>query len=150
MCKYDVQRENLGFCFATSIILGINSKEDHHCKMSTNLGKRKRNIGKKTQEEARENSEESVSSELDAQEIFRRHFEARFKPLPAVKKAKPVVQLPEDDSEEDSVWDGISEDGQAKVEVVEHTDALSRMALMSKEELKVFMVWHLSTTHGLN
>ena len=52
-----------------------------------------------------------------------------------------MEEASQEESEEDSDWDGIS-DGEADgVQVVEHTDALSRMAAMSKEELKSFMVF---------
>ncbi|KAF8852489.1 hypothetical protein BDZ45DRAFT_545079, partial [Acephala macrosclerotiorum] len=79
-------------------------------------------------------------AELDAQEIFRRHFEAQFKPIPIIHKpAKVVEEAPGDDPEEDSDWDGISEGEEDGVQVVEHTDAQPRIAAMSKEELKAFM-----------
>lgn len=114
--------------------------------MSTNLGKRKRQIGAATasnskRREERSSSEESEASELDAQEIFRRHFEAQFKPLPVVQKAVQEVEgLSEDEEDEEEEWGGISEPEEGGVEVVEHTDAQTRMAAMSKEELKAFMV----------
>lgn len=51
---------------------------------------------------------------LDAQEIFRRHFEAQFKPLPvAPVRPAPAAEDDEDDdidSEEESEWEGITED----------------------------------------
>lgn len=109
--------------------------------MATNLGKRKRQAPETVQHDLRESSEDCGSSEVDAQELFRQHFEARFKPLPVVKKAEKVVEVPEDEIEQESDWGGISEDGEGGVQVVEHTDAQARMALMSKEELKAFMVW---------
>lgn len=117
--------------------------------MATTLGKRKRCAVERTQDDGRENSENSESSEIDAQELFRRHFEAKFKPLPLVKKVEEVVTVQENGSEEGSDWDGISEEGHDAVEVVEHTDAQSRMALMSKEELKTFMVWPSCLLYGL-
>lgn len=108
--------------------------------MATTLGKRKRRTAESTKEDRRDSSEDSGSAEVDAQELFRRHFEAKFKPLPVVKKVeKAAEEDSEDDSEEESNWDGISEGGEV-VEVVEHTDTQSRLALMSKEELKAFMV----------
>ncbi|KAH7360883.1 hypothetical protein BKA65DRAFT_474014 [Rhexocercosporidium sp. MPI-PUGE-AT-0058] len=106
--------------------------------MSSKLGKRKR-ITHKHEPAHRAESEGSGSEELDAQEIFRRHFEAQFKPLPVMKKEIVVERVPEEESGEDSDWDGISEDEENGVQVVEHTDAQSRMAAMSKEELKSFM-----------
>ncbi|KAI9049992.1 hypothetical protein LZ554_006137 [Drepanopeziza brunnea f. sp. 'monogermtubi'] len=106
--------------------------------MSTTLGKRKRRAPK---EDAtpRDQSEESGTDELDAQEIFRRHFEAQFKPLPVVQKAELVEESSDEELEEDSDWSGISDGKENGVLVVEHEDAQTRMAAMSKEELKLFM-----------
>lgn len=109
--------------------------------MATMLGKRKRRAPETRMEDHRAGSEDSEASELDAHEIFRRHFEAQFKPLPVAKKpVKPVEEELEDESEEGSDWGGISDGEGNGVQVVEHTDAQSRMAAMSKEELKAFMV----------
>jgi hypothetical protein len=109
--------------------------------MATTLGKRKRRSAEIHRDDQRKEYKVSNSPELDAQEIFRRHFEAQFKPLPVLRKAAKVVQeAEEDDSEEGSSWDGLSEDEGRGVQVVEHTDAQSRMAAMSKDELKAFMV----------
>ncbi|KAG4432332.1 hypothetical protein IFR05_012182 [Cadophora sp. M221] len=106
--------------------------------MSTKLGKRKRATPKK-EPAHRAESEESGSEEMDAQEIFRRHFEAQFKPLPTVTRGIVMEEVQQEESEEDSDWGGISDGEENGVQVVEHTDALSRMAAMSKEELKSFM-----------
>lgn len=104
--------------------------------MATNLGKRKR----RTVESRKSQDERSLSPEIDAQEIFRRHFEAQFQPLAVVPKAaKPVEDASEDESSEESEWEGISEPAEGSVEVIEHSDAQSRMAAMSKGELKAFM-----------
>lgn len=92
---------------------------------------------------------------LDAQEILRRHFEARFKPIDAAARAaqpnkseKPKKSAPnhasngsqdDDDSEagagqSDSEWDGVSDGGEEDiedeadtpvVEVVDHTSTAS-------------------------
>ena len=74
--------------------------------MSKVLGKRK----------AREADERPAVDAEDAQEIFRRHFEAQFKPL-AVEPIRPLPATveAEDDEDpgseaEDSEWGGISED----------------------------------------
>ncbi len=111
-------------------------------KMSKTLGKRKR---QEPRHDAgrRETSDEAAmeEDELDAQEIFRRHFEAQFKPLPIAKKAEPVQEMMEEGSDDDSDWNGISDAEENGVQVVEHTDAQSRMAAMSKEELRSFMVF---------
>ncbi|KAH7417600.1 hypothetical protein BKA64DRAFT_592282 [Cadophora sp. MPI-SDFR-AT-0126] len=106
--------------------------------MSTTLGKRKRAAYRK-EPAHRAESEDAEPEQLDAQEIFRRHFEAQFKPLPVVKKDIVMEEAPQEESEENSDWDGISESEENGIQVVEHRDALSGMAAMSKEELKSFM-----------
>ncbi|KFY36974.1 hypothetical protein V495_07482, partial [Pseudogymnoascus sp. VKM F-4514 (FW-929)] len=100
--------------------------------------------------------EEEEEEELDAAEIFRRHFEARFKPLPDVKEkkaGKKGVVVEEEDEEEDEEWGGLSGESEGsdeeedsddegvkkrKIDVVEHTSAISAPK-MSKAELKAFM-----------
>jgi hypothetical protein len=108
--------------------------------MSTTLGKRKRRAGDSTKVSCPKNTEEEIAFDQDAQEIFRRHFEAQFKPLPEIKKPVSVVEETEEQKvDEESDWNGISDD-EDDVQVVEHTDAHARMAAMSKEQLKAFMV----------
>ena len=107
------------------------------------LGKRKRRVAEPTENKRRESSEGSErpeSPELDAQEIFRRHFEAQFAPLPEVPKPTVLEEESEAESEEEDEWGGLSEEEMDGVQVVQHTNAESRMAAMSKEELKKFMV----------
>lgn len=100
---------------------------------------------------------EDGEEELDAAEIFRRHFEARFKPLPDVKEKKAGKKGDAmEDEDEDEEWGGLSEedsedddeeedsdddDGvkRRKIDVVEHTSAISAPR-MAKAELKAFMV----------
>lgn len=109
-------------------------------RMATNLGKRKRGSPEPAKSR-KDNGDLPESVEPDAQEIFRRHFEARFKPLPVVKKpVKVVEETPEDGSEAESEWDGISDNGETSVQVIEHTDKEAQIAMMSKEQLKEFMV----------
>lgn len=76
--------------------------------MSPVLGKRK----------VRPAATESAADPDTAAEIFRRHFEAQFKPLPvtsALSKAFAEAELDQDeeaDSDRDgSEWDGISDEG---------------------------------------
>lgn len=109
--------------------------------MATTLGKRKRRGIEATKEDWSESVEESSSLQEHAQAIFRRHFEAKFKPLPVGKKViTSVDETSEDDYEAASDWDGISEDGESNIQIIEHIDAQSRMGAMSKEKLKLFMV----------
>ena len=112
--------------------------------MAANSGKRKRITVDCSKIDTGVATHGSDSSDIDVLEIFRRHFETQFEPLPIIKKTKHVVQEEEaDEAEEESEWDGISETEETAVQVVRHTDAQSRMASMSKEELKVFMVYKL-------
>ena len=93
--------------------------------MGTLLGKRKTRIPEKT-------SEAEIQ---DAEAIFRRHFEAQFKPLqvaesrkPARKSARePEVEVDEDDSDSesaDSEWGGISEDDEAGTNIPQHANGI--------------------------
>lgn len=87
----------------------------------------------------------SSGSQEDLQEIFKRHFEAQFQPLPdeqplveSRKSTEANLNLDEDDSD----WNGISTDGEeVSIEVVEYaTPTKAEKAELSKEELKGFMV----------
>jgi hypothetical protein len=109
--------------------------------MATTLGKRKLRDAKATGNNIQDDSDDSRSFELNAQEIFRRHFEAQFKPLRQVEKPVKVLEEGlEDESEEESEWDGISDPDEVAIQVVEHTDIQPRITSMSKDELKTFMV----------
>lgn len=113
------------------------------------LGKRKREtvrVSKKDLETAQSDSSESGSESeaIDAQEIFRRHFQSQFEALPEVaKKPKIALPAPEIEPEEDdevSDFEGLSDTDEDGIQVVEHTDSQTRMVAMTKEELKRFMV----------
>ncbi|KAK5990107.1 hypothetical protein PT974_08371 [Cladobotryum mycophilum] len=98
---------------------------------------------------------EPLVSEEDAQAIFRRHFEARFNPLPEaddVKTDDEEDQGDEADSdgeEKNAEWGGLSDDEVSSdedeeetpaVEVVDHSVSQTPKATtMSKRELKAFM-----------
>ena len=122
--------------------------------MSDILGKRKRKVTEvkvsRKRQAAESSSEESEGSDtdvaaLDAQEIFRRHFEAQFEALPEVTKPVAEEGESEDDVEDDEEgeeeeWGGISENEDDGIVIVQHTSTGSSTAGMSKEELKAFMV----------
>jgi hypothetical protein len=78
--------------------------------MAASLGKRKRH-GTEVFQNTRKVSEESLGSQdEDIQDVFRRHFEAHFKPLPLVRKLANIAkEVPTDEDEEESEWEGISE-----------------------------------------
>jgi hypothetical protein len=111
--------------------------------MSKVLGKRK----------ARETEQRSPAELEAAQEIFRRHFEAQFKPL-AIDPIRPLRQTEdnEDDTESESgesEWEGIAEDEDeedSRVEVIDHASAQKPISSMTKSELKKFMVTYSSTS----
>lgn len=109
--------------------------------MAAILGKRKRKSAVIETVDKHVPYQKSESLDIDAQEIFRRHFEAQFKPLPQIEKPQEgPQQAPFNESEEELDWGGISDEEDNVIAIVEHQDAHSRMAAMSKEELKSFMV----------
>ena len=107
--------------------------------MAPQLGKRKRVTREQLERPSRSPSpEESGSSDNeDMQELFRRAFEKKFKPLdvePVTSKAKetPAEEDDEDDDEDEDEeegsgaeddWSGLSDDDTPKVEVIEYKDA---------------------------
>lgn len=96
----------------------------------------------------------------NAQDIFRKYFEAQFEPIEATPvKASEVSESEEDDedynsedldgeSDSEEGWDGLSEeeeDDEPKVEVVEHKDASADGdELMQKQARKAFLVRNFS------
>jgi hypothetical protein len=77
------------------------------------------------------------------QELFRRAFEKKFKPLdvepkkPKIEKA-PVVEEDEeeDDDEDESDWSGLSDSESNKVEVIEYKDATPASSEEASKALK--------------
>lgn len=120
--------------------------------MAVALGKRKR-----TRQEPVKAVEEDVSrsprpapDNEDVQAIFRRHFEAQFKPLGEVKKPKQSESepLPSKTAEEgESDWCGFSEEEEDVVEVIEHSTTAGIGEAASKHELKAFMVRPMSALY---
>ncbi|KAL6858435.1 hypothetical protein J3F83DRAFT_750796 [Trichoderma novae-zelandiae] len=139
----------------------LRSKHQRHSQESTT-----RNPCKMAVLGKRKAPEPTISTE-DAQEIFRRHFEAQFLPLPeAERKAQEEEDDDDDDSEDDSdgsgseggEWGGLSneegsddeddddeldedgDDASPTVEVVDHSVSQPlKISTMSKRELKAFM-----------
>lgn len=112
--------------------------------MAVTLGKRKR-----TPQEPVKATEEDISrtpppapEDEDVQAIFRRHFEAQFKPLGEVKKPRQrePEPLPSKIVEEELDWCGFSEEGADAVEVIEHSTTAGIGEAASKHELRAFMV----------
>ena len=81
----------------------------------------------------------------DVQALFRQHFESRFRPLKGLPSSR--LKCPEADeetpeSQSESDWEGVSDEGYGKpVEVVEHSISTGvKRAEVPREELKTFMV----------
>ena len=107
--------------------------------MAVALGKRKRREETVAQPKP---AKEPASDNEDLQAIFRRAFEAKFKPLEAKKQRQetaPEVELVNEEDEEDSDWSGISQ-AEDEVEVVEHTSSRWSKEQHEKQEVKAFMV----------
>jgi hypothetical protein len=78
--------------------------------MAPALGERKRQDTEAIRNTRGTSEESSESQDEDVQDVFRRHFEAHFKPLPTVKKAVDIVEdVQTDEDGEESEWEGISE-----------------------------------------
>ncbi|KAL4942125.1 hypothetical protein BDV06DRAFT_222460 [Aspergillus oleicola] len=115
------------------------------------IGKRKRDISVVSR--SKKGAEETTAAaEPNAQDIFRKFFEAQFQPLEvkgasaAEDESEPEYDE-EDDSEDDSEdaeagseWSGFDGEENTPVEVVEHTaPSRSADALMDKRARKAFM-----------
>jgi hypothetical protein len=122
---------------------------NHHQKaiMAPTLGKRKRvsraDIQRPSRSPSSSSSNADESDAEDLQAIFRRAFEAKFKPIeiePVNKKVKEET-MEEDEQEEESDWSGISSEAEDHVEVVEYSGTQQEDKKASKAELRAFMVW---------
>lgn len=115
-------------------------------------GKRKRDTFVVSRSKKTDDASPSPPPPADnAQDIFRKYFEAQFAPLdlPATRatgnsNAEEDEEEGEDSegSEMDEQWDGVSEDESDEdvVEVVEHTDTRATDDRMDKKAFKAFMV----------
>lgn len=116
--------------------------------MSFTLGKRKRPSKDKAvvrrqsiEKQHSASDPESEADESTIQDIFRKHFEAQFSPLPPAQEKKSHVDredLSEDESEDD--WSGLSEEEDDAVVIVEHSEPLQKRELEDKHEAKTFLV----------
>ncbi|EMD92654.1 hypothetical protein COCC4DRAFT_190071 [Bipolaris maydis ATCC 48331] len=114
--------------------------------MGPALGKRKRVTRAELERESRSPSPSSGSSDdsgaEDLQAVFRRAFEAKFKPLPTEPKKPKIEAIPiqehEEEDEEESDWSGIS-DQENDVEVIEYHDPHRELDDTERAEMKAFM-----------
>ena len=111
--------------------------------MSPHLGKRKRRSAVAEQERLSASTNDAESDQEDLQDVFRRAFEAKFKPLPVAVKV--LARLDEDEHIEDgegqdeSDWSGLSGDEQ-DIQIVEHNSRDRSNEQFSRQEMKAFMV----------
>jgi len=98
------------------------------------IGKRKREFAVASHQTARDAQEDQNGglddSSVRDQDVFRRHFEAAFEPLPDVENEVPqddkeLEGLPSQSDAEESDWEGLSDAGEQtpEVQVVEHKEA---------------------------
>ncbi|KAL1793465.1 hypothetical protein ACET3X_008447 [Alternaria dauci] len=112
--------------------------------MAPALGKRKRVTRAELEQPSRSPSPSSGSGEdsgaEDLQAIFRRAFEAKFKPLPVEPKKPKIEETPvqEEPEDEESDWSGIS-DNENGVEVIEYQDPHRELDETERAEMKAFM-----------
>lgn len=116
------------------------------------VGKRKRETAVVSR--STKTKEASPPPANDAQDIFRKYFEAQFEPIeqdaPSKRGAEELdsgdedhIEDDDDISEPDSDWSGLDEESDEDnvVEIVEHKDAsLGANDLMDKKARKAFMV----------
>ncbi|KAE8382077.1 hypothetical protein BDV26DRAFT_38300 [Aspergillus bertholletiae] len=114
------------------------------------IGKRKRHTHVVSSSTTSEDDEATATTTNDSSshDIFRKFFEAQFQPLEAPEARITCAQGSNDEhdtdeyeeSEPESEWTGVSEDGHNEVEVVEHHD-VSALAKEStdKRARKAFM-----------
>jgi len=102
--------------------------------------KRKRVSREQLDRESESPDSSDSSSAEDLQAIFKRAFEAKFKPLdPKAKKAKLPEPVAELEGREESSWEGI-ESEEESIEVVEHVVVKHERDSRAKEEAKAFLV----------
>lgn len=115
--------------------------------MAPTLGKRKRVSRAELEQASRSpspSSESNGSGAENLQAIFRRAFEAKFKPLPVETKKPKLeeaqIEYENEDEEEESDWSGISDDESTnQVEVIELKDTRHARDETEKAEKKAFM-----------
>lgn len=113
--------------------------------MAPTLGKRKRITREELERPSRSpspSSESQGSDGEDLQAIFRRAFEAKFKPLDIepVNPKSEEEEVQEEEQEEQTDWSGISSEDEDQVEVFEYADTRHTGDRAPKAEMRAFMV----------
>ncbi|KAF1957393.1 hypothetical protein CC80DRAFT_410694 [Byssothecium circinans] len=113
--------------------------------MAHALGKRKRITREELEHPSRSPSPSSDSDAEDVQALFRKAFEAKFKPLeiePVQKKVNEDESEDGEEEEDESDWSGISSEGEEdnNVEVIDYAaDSLPTSEKASRGEMRAFM-----------
>lgn len=110
------------------------------------LAKKSKSLLGKNKMKSSESDESTSVLGNKLQEIFRRHFEAQFEPLSCIQSGIDYTtpnskrSLEEQDQAHDeSDWNGFS-DEETSNQIVEYSVTQTQPILMSKAELKSFMV----------
>ena len=133
-------------------VMAVFSRLDPIPRMAVILGKRKR----RTQIEELDPqvvADTNADTGEERQELFRKHFEAKFAPLPRLLRQNIERQTTETHTlkdEEVSDWEGLSDgDDDTNVQVVVHNISIgTTRADVPKDELKTFMVIHTAMHHA--
>jgi hypothetical protein len=112
--------------------------------MAVSLGKRKRSQPKELNLTEESPNIDSAQDQESLQEIFRKHFEARFKPLPVAERKPDLENISSDESEQEEYgdeWGGFSGDEKPAVAIIEHIETTRHTEeSMDKRELRAFLV----------
>ena len=111
--------------------------------MTYSLGKRRRR-DEVVRDVVASISVESEGESHRLQSLLKQHFEATFDPLPTIEtKSGPsedVVKSADEEDDDNIAWDGIGNDDERNIEMVQHDTTKVNGTTLSPKELKAFMV----------
>lgn len=135
-------RESSGAEFIDQNCIILCTLKHTRLDMAVALGKRKRRV-EVASEQGSVADMGAESKHEDLQDVFRRAFEAKFKPLRVQKREQEVPEVVGEDeqdiNDEESDWSGISEP-EDSILVVEHASIQRPDVALDKQALKAFMV----------
>ena len=116
----------------------------HTTHMAAVLGKRKRLANQRTQSPSTSSLRPSDTEHEDERDVFRRAFEAKFKPLDGTLKhqndqVEGSRRKQDQEEQDESDWEGFESEDDTAVRVIEHNTVLKQDPL-SKTATKAFMV----------
>lgn len=120
--------------------------------MAVSLGKRKRRQAREVPVTLDSHVSDDEEDRQALQDIFRKHFEAKYKPLPLIEK-KAAIELLNDlsvsEEDDEDEWSGFSGDEQTTVQIVQHVDITETQEETNKRELREFLVRASKTSQPL-